>query len=218
VNINHHLDQSTLLAFVAGTLSEALSAVAAAHISWCPECRNSARHAEVLGGELLSSLEGSNVSAACREQTLAQLGQAPLENASSGRMLRRGDVPAPLEKFIGDVPLQDLPWKRKAPGIAMHDLKMASPEGGRLLLMRIAAGKAMPEHGHGGEELTLILSGAYRDRIGYFGPGDVADLAEDIEHKPIVEPDAECFCLVATEAPTRFKSFAARLMQPLIGI
>jgi putative transcriptional regulator len=76
----------------------------------------------------------------------------------------------------------------------------------------------VPEHGHGGEEVTLILSGAYRDHMGRFGRGDVADLDEDIEHKPVAEDGEDCICLVAIERPTRFKSFAARLMQPLVGI
>ena len=84
--------------------------------------------------------------------------------------------------------------------------------------MRIAPGTAMPEHGHGGEEITLILSGAYNDNFGRYAPGDVADLDESVEHQPIVEQDAACICLVATEAPTRFKSWPARLLQPLVGI
>jgi putative transcriptional regulator len=54
--------------------------------------------------------------------------------------------------------------------------------------------------------------------MGRFGRGDVADLDEDIEHKPVAEDGEDCICLVAIERPTRFKSFAARLMQPLVGI
>jgi putative transcriptional regulator len=218
VNINHHLDQSTLLAFAAGTLSASLSVVAAAHISWCKTCRAGFHHAETLGGEMMSSLDDSIVSADCKARTLALLTAAAPQAVQAQPTSRRQDVPAPLARFIGDSDLRDLPWKRKAPGIAMHEIKLAAPSSGKLVLMHIAAGKAMPDHGHGGEELTLILSGAYQDRFGYFGPGDVADLAEDVEHKPVVVDDIDCFCLVGTEAPTRFKSFAARLMQPLIGI
>jgi len=90
--------------------------------------------------------------------------------------------------------------------------------GERVKLLRIGAGRAMPEHGHGGEEITLVLKGAYRDHIGRFAAGDVADLDEEIEHKPVVEGDQDCICLVATERPTRFKTLAARLMQPFVGI
>jgi putative transcriptional regulator len=40
----------------------------------------------------------------------------------------------------------------------------------------------------------------------------------DVEHQPVVEQDGDCICLVATERPTRFKSLAARLIQPFVGI
>ena len=76
----------------------------------------------------------------------------------------------------------------------------------------------MPEYGHGGEEITLILSAAENDKFGRYAQGDVADLDESIEHQPVVETGAACICLVATEAPTRFKSGPALLLQPLIGI
>ena len=36
--------------------------------------------------------------------------------------------------------------------------------------------------------------------------------------QPRVDSDEDCICLVATEAPTRFKSFWARLAQPFVGI
>ena len=67
-------------------------------------------------------------------------------------------------------------------------------------------------------EITLVLTGSYRDALGRFGPGDVADLDEDIEHQPVVDSDEPCICLVASEAPTRFKSFFGRLFQPLVGV
>ncbi len=66
--------------------------------------------------------------------------------------------------------------------------------------------------------MTLVLSGAYRDAMGRFGCGDIADLDEHIEHQPRVEPGEPCICIVATEAPTRFKGFFSRLLQPLVRI
>jgi len=64
----------------------------------------------------------------------------------------------------------------------------------------------------------LILSGSYTDVFGTFRRGDIADLDEHVEHQPIVDGDLPCICLVATEAPTRFKGFFSRLLQPLTGI
>ncbi len=114
--------------------------------------------------------------------------------------------------------LDRLQWQWLAPGIRQYPIEMPEECRGSVRLLRIKAGMRIPEHGHGGSELTLILRGAYHDRFGRFGPGDVADLDEDAEHEPRVDKDGECICLVATEQAARFKGFLSRVLQPLTGI
>jgi putative transcriptional regulator len=123
-----------------------------------------------------------------------------------------------LSNLLGNQSLDSLKWKAKAPGIATYEIPLSSKGNTHLQLLRIGKGRKMPEHGHGGEELTVMLRGSYSDHTGRYMVGDVADLDEDIEHQPIVDSDEDCICLVATEAPTRFKSVWARLAQPFIGI
>jgi putative transcriptional regulator len=217
VTITHHLDPATILAYTAGTLSEALSIVAASHIAWCAECRAATRAAETVGGEMIAGIEESEVSTACREATLARLDEATVHKFPHAKASQKAS-PAPLDHLLGGKTLTDLAWKTRAPGVQMIELPLAQKSRGKLMLMRIAPGKSMPDHGHGGEEITMIVSGAYTDKFGRFGPGDVADLDEHSDHKPVVEAGDACICLVATEAPTRFKSLPARLLQPLIGI
>lgn len=212
----HHLDHSTILAYAAGTLNEAFTVVAASHIAMCPACRDAVRAAEALGGELLDGMADTAVSADCRARTLAALEQATLHRLPLAKP--RSTLPAPLARLVDAASFDDIAWKKKAPGVAMFDIKLPSQAKGQLKLLRIGAGRAMPEHGHGGEEITLVLKGAYRDHMGRFAQGDVADLDEDIEHRPVVEQDGDCICLVATERPTRFKSIAARILQPFVGI
>ncbi len=212
----HHLDYSTLLAYAAGTLDEAFSVVAASHLAVCPTCRNAVREAEAMGGVLLEGMADEAVSAACRARTMAALEQAaPVRTAVRAPL---SELPVPLSRLLPAQALTDIAWKKKAPGVAMFDVPLPKGARGQLKLLRISAGRAMPEHGHGGEEITLVLKGAYRDHMGRFAAGDVADLDEDIEHRPVVEQDGDCICLVATERPTRFKSLTARLMQPFVGI
>jgi len=213
---NHHLDDSTLLAYAAGTLDEAFSVVAAAHVAVCPACRNAVRAAEAVGGELLETAGSSAVSDDCRSKTFAALEQAGIYRLPVAAP--RSSVPRALASLLPVANLDDLAWKKKAPGVAIFDVKLPASARGQLRLLRIGAGRAMPEHGHGGEEITMVLKGAYIDHMGRFAAGDVADLDEEIEHRPVVEQDGDCICLVATERPTRFKSIAARLMQPFVGI
>ncbi|MCA3554791.1 ChrR family anti-sigma-E factor [Aestuariivirga sp.] len=213
---NHHLDDSTLLAYAAGTLGEAFSVVATAHVAVCPACRSGMRAAEALGGEFLEGAGVEAVSDDCRNRTFAALEQAGLYRLPVPAP--RAAVPRPLAGLLPVSSLDELGWKTKAPGVAIFEVKLGSSAQGRLRLLRIGAGRAMPEHGHGGEEITMVLKGAYVDHMGRFAAGDVADLDEEIEHRPVVERDGDCICLVATERPTRFKSLAARLLQPFVGI
>jgi putative transcriptional regulator len=85
-------------------------------------------------------------------------------------------------------------------------------------MIKVGPGKEMPAHGHDGQELTIILRGAYTDTIGRFGVGDVADLDSDTEHTPVACATEGCICLVARDGQLRFKGPVARLLQPLIGL
>jgi len=84
--------------------------------------------------------------------------------------------------------------------------------------LRIPAGRPVPEHGHGGLELTLVLSGAFMDGEERFGPGDVQEANEDLVHTPHTVAGEDCICLAITDAPLRFSSRIVRMMQPLLNI
>jgi putative transcriptional regulator len=210
------LDEATIVAYAAGTLDEAIATVVAAHAAWCPQCRAAIRSAEAMGGELLTSIGDQTVSSDCRDRTMERLEGAALYRLPQKRQ-RPSDLPGPLARVIGG-DLSEIRWRKVAPGIAKAEAKLSPSAKGKVQFLRIAAGKAMPEHGHGGEEITMVLSGSYKDCFGRFARGDVADLDEDVEHKPVVDGKEPCICVIATVAPTRFKSIFARLLQPIAGI
>jgi putative transcriptional regulator len=210
LTIVHHLDDATILAYAAGTLGEALSVVAATHIAMCPTCLAAVRGAEALGGEILDGLESAAVSDVCRAATLASL---------DGRVgVAKPVAQTPLQRILGGKDFSELSWRKKAPGVSVVELPLSKGCKGSLKLLSIASGMSMLEHGHGGEELTLVLKGAFKDKMGRFAVGDIADLDEDVEHCPIIEEGETCICLFATEAPSRYKTFIGRLLQPFIGI
>jgi len=224
MTIKHHLDEATLMGLSAGALPEALASVAACHLDVCPSCRKQLNELDMLGGALLERVEPTPLSEGLTERMAAHfrddnVRSFPVHRArarhSNGKP--RGEVPKPLQRLIGKS-LDQLQWQWLAPGIRHYPIELPEESRGGLRLLRIKAGMRIPEHGHGGSELTLILRGAYHDRFGRFGPGDVADLDEDAEHEPRVDKDGECICLVATEEAARFKGFLSRVLQPLTGI
>ena len=224
MNITHHPDPATIAAYASGTLDEAFAVLISCHLEICADCREKYAEATAVGGALLETMDDC----------------APINEGSYGRLLEKISVAggkkhregvdsvkchsedwSKLPKALGnymDRNIDEVDWQRVGPGIWQKNIALSSGAHSKLRLLRIAKGRQVPEHGHRGQELTLILQGAYRDEIGHFSAGDVADLDEDIEHQPLVVSEMDCICLAATEAPTRFKSWASRIMQPFVGI
>ncbi len=224
MSITHHLDDATLMSLSAGALPEALALVAACHLEQCDHCRSRLGEMDMLGGAMLETVEPAPLSEGVSEQMAAffdsdNVRSFPLRRSRSrnGEVAAKGELPASLTNIVGPS-LDKLRWHWLAPGIRHHLVEMPGDSRGTLRLLRIKAGMRIPEHGHAGSELTLVLRGAYHDRFGRFGPGDVADLDDDAEHEPRVDPDDECICLVATEQMVRFKGIMSRVLQPLTGM
>jgi len=207
MNIIHHPDDATLMAYAAGSLPEALSAVVYAHSRVCARCRSALADMELLGGVLVEDLDGVGL-----ERSASSALGAP--GASGGNVAR---AEHPLADYLsGD--LDELPWRRLGLGVWHVPLSLSQDASGDLRLLKVAPGQVMPEHGHGGSELTLLLAGSYRDEIGEFRAGDVADLDDEVEHTPVADPKSGCICLIASEQRARFKGVLARIVQPLTGL
>jgi putative transcriptional regulator len=210
MTIVHHPDPATLMSFAAGTLGEALSAAIATHVDLCPACRRESKRLDVLGGLLMQELAPVGVAAPTVTQTEAAA-------ASPSRIVADAVLPPTLVRLLGGG-LDRVRWSPVAPGVHVMRLPMSSGSDGILALIRIAAGRSIPEHSHGGSELTLVLSGSFRDETGRYHRGDIADLDDEIEHLPIADEGSECICLFASEAKLKYKGALPRLLQPIIGI
>ncbi|MGQ0671724.1 MAG: ChrR family anti-sigma-E factor [Hyphomicrobium sp.] len=217
MSIKHHPDVSNLMSCAAGSQPESVAAVMAAHISMCHVCAGELRRMEEIGAALFEEVKPATLgrSAPIMEARAGEANGDTARTVSSAE--RNGDVPAALVPLLGHN-LDDIPWKRLGPGLWHYPLPLSKNARGDLRLFKVAPGKALPDHGHGGTELTLTLRGSYHDRIGEFRKGDVADLDENIEHQPVADASEGCICLVASEGKAKFKSLLARLVQPLTGL
>lgn len=219
MTIAHHLDEATLMRYASGDLDEAFLVVVATHLAMCDECRKAVHDAEELGGEMLFACEPADMNPAALNMLLNRIDvdEPAAEHMPQDSKPLQGGLPAPLARKVG-ANLDDISWRRVAPGVKRHVIETDKATTSSLYMLWIAPGISVPEHSHGGSEMTLILSGAYRDDLGRFGPGDIADLDEHVEHQPRVEDEAPCICLVATETRARFSGLLGRLMQPFVGI
>jgi putative transcriptional regulator len=211
--ITHHPDDATLLAFASGTIGEALGAVVSAHRDLCRRCRQEVRLMSQVGGVLLEGIAPQGVMPA-RVPQLDSTKAALRETAA--RADQTGHSPT-LARLLGK-PLDSVAWKRFGAGVATCSLPLSKSAGGELYLLRVEPGRSLPEHGHAGTELTLVLSGSYRDQLGRFAAGDVADLDDDHDHKPLVDSAEPCICLIGSDGKPRFRGLVGRLLQPFFRV
>ncbi|MGN6519933.1 MAG: ChrR family anti-sigma-E factor [Dokdonella sp.] len=222
MNPRHHLDETTVVGWAAGTLSPEMAAVAATHLDVCRHCRAQLAAAEDVGGALLEQ-QHPPVADEARARELRARMFAALDDDPDGRGAPRrqeagpapGELPRALHGYFGRS-WRSLRWRWLAPGVRM--VRATRTSGHSLILLRIDPGKSMPLHSHGGAELTQILAGAYEDELGHFGVGDVADLGPDTLHRPVTTAGGPCICVAALDAPLRFPGFFARALQPLVGL
>ena len=126
-------------------------------------------------------------------------------------------VPRPLGRLL-PTDLDALRWRRVAPGIRQYNLDDRHRRDGAFKLLHLAPGVTLSDHGHNDRELTYVVRGSYTDELGRFRAGDIADLDDHDNHRPVVDRDGPCIALIATQSPVRFSGVLGRIMQPFVGI
>lgn len=209
MKISRHPSDETLAAYAAGTLDEGSAFVVAAHLSLCRDCREAAEDFEMIGGALLAQSDSLALGRPPEAGSLRETPQRP-----------RTHVHAP-----GESPVDRLialygqgRWKWRGFGVYSAPVGVPVQDGVRVFLLRAAAGTRMPRHSHTGVEYTLVLKGAFEHEFGRFGPGDLEEADGDTDHRPLVEPDSECICLVAMSGRLQLPGITGKLLQPFVRI
>mgnify|MGYP000084672854 CR=1 FL=1 len=211
--IKHHLTDALLLAYSAGNLPEAFNLTVAAHISMCDDCRARLAAFDSVGGALVEESEAVEMSSGSLSAVMERL-KDPVEGPKE-HCKDKGILPAPLQDYIGG-DIGAVRWTSVGMGVKQAILPTSRDATARLLF--IPAGAAVPDHGHHGTELTLVIKGAFADSVDHFGPGDIEVANEDLNHTPVADIGEDCICLAATDAPLKFKGLIPRLAQPFLRI
>lgn len=224
MTIRHHVSDELLLAYAAGTLEEGWRLAVATHLALCPDCRKRLSVMEDAGGQLLEDITPELAMSTSFERLRQRILHegAPVRPAPAGVRPTASDhvaspvLPEPLRSYVGG-DVETLKWRSLGRG-AYH-IPVKTADGTTMVrLLRIPAGKPVPEHGHGGRELTLVLSGSFYDGEALFARGDLEEADANVQHQPVATPGEDCICLAVTDAPLKFKSWLVRLVQPVLGI
>lgn len=223
LHVQHHISDELLLDYATGNLAEGWSIAVATHLALCPSCRDRLSFMEHTGGQLLEATEVTAEETPTADSWSAMKAklktQAGSKTSTAKPVAAPKDLPLlpePLRSYLGS-DVDGLKWKALGRGAYHIPIKTGDSES-QVRLLKIPAGKPVPEHSHGGRELTLVLKGAFTDGATVFKRGDIEEADETLTHQPVATPDEDCICLAVTDAPLKFKSLLVRMVQPVLGI
>jgi putative transcriptional regulator len=208
-----HPTDELLFAYAAGSLDEASSLLIASHATLCPHCRRQIALGEEVGGTVLETLPPDDLGDEALLSVMARLDNAP-QAAPEPRQRAKAaeEFPAPLAHYFA-APDVDQGWRWWAPGVKQR-LVMRNNQA-RVRLLKIAPGKPMPHHRHGGLEYTLVLSGGFSDESGDYDVGDFTIADDQVVHQPVASAEG-CICLTMSCAPLQLTSRFGRLINPFL--
>lgn len=217
----HVLDDAWYLDYAAGALAtEAHGVLMSSHLELSEDARTRVGLLDRVGGAMLSD-------GGVRPPTFSADDIFALDES------RRGDeagTPDPGSRTMScDFPMpsaldayltrkgRSIRWEFLGPGLSKAML-WNGEDGTKLWLLRAQPGVSIPQHGHNGSELTLVLKGSFWDGNQQYCPGDVEEAHESIEHDIRIDDSGECVCLALTEGKLRFENPLLRLMQVFTGL
>ncbi len=211
-----HLPQDeTLARFAAGTLEPATRLVVAAHLEAAPKARARLALFEATAGTILDTLTPTALADDALDRALALL-DAPAPRATSARKPPRQAARLPagvtLPRALADCTVGRWIWV--GPGVRWSAIGIPGVAHANVGLVQVAPGRALPEHGHGGNEITYVISGAFSDASGRYGPGDVCEADPEVEHQPVADAREGCICIIAMEGALRFRGLLGTLLRP----
>ncbi|MCO5732817.1 ChrR family anti-sigma-E factor [Rhizobium sp. SSA_523] len=232
MSIQHHISDELLMDYASGHLSEGWSLAVATHLALCPSCRRRLSAMEGAAGALFDKLVTDRaVTSSDWEKMKARIAAAPDGTHGTSAVLTAPKtaprtapaasdpvpvIPEPLRSYLGGDASQ-LKWRALGRGAYQIRIETGDPAT-QVRLLRIPAGKPVPEHTHVGRELTLVLAGSFRDGDEIFARGDLEEADGSLLHTPTATQGEDCICLAVTEAPLKFTSWIVRLIQPILKI
>ncbi|MCG3171113.1 MAG: Anti-sigma-E factor ChrR [Pseudomonadales bacterium] len=216
----YHPDQFLLNDYVAGSLPGAVALAIAVHLDYCPQCRAEVGQLSRLGGELFGGLDPVPVAEDAFARLLQRLDDIP-PAAAAGAVPARGHgasqgLPRALRTLV-PAGVDQLDWQRSGRGVRTSRLRFGDPRR-EVALYQIRAGAHAIEHGHGGNEITVVLNGAFSDHEGCYRAGDFVLRGSADVHRPVAAPDADCLCLGVLEAPVRLGGLIGRIANPFLRL
>ena len=190
-----HLTNELIVAYATGAAREGAALAAAAHLTYCAECRRKVEEQEIIAGALLAAVPVAE--APSFDDLFDRLDETPVEAVP----VAKGPLPAPVAAAVG-MNFDEIPWRFRLPGVYVHEL--SNEDGEDISLMKVRPGAAIPSHTHEAEELTVVFEGELEDSGATYRAGDISVADANVDHKPRAGGDTPCICLAVLSGGVKF--------------
>lgn len=222
MDIRHHPADELLLAHATGRLATGHRLVVASHLELCAQCREQLSLLDAVGGTLLEDMPPSPLAEGALARILARIDALEASSTDPVASTRKVTGPPPLPAGVAWpralAHCTATRWRWLGPGMRWSRVCVPEDPAANVFLLRIAAGRYLPQHTHTNLEMTQILHGRFHDGRALFGPGDFDAANGEIHHQPVVQDGSECICLAAVEGRLLFDGFIARRLGALVGM
>ncbi len=212
-----HPGDETLLRHSAGSLGAGPSVVVAAHVAVCPRCRGRVDEFDAIGGMLLEECPPAEVPEHGLDRVFAAIERGENQISATPKPRARPALPAGVRLPDSASDCDFGAWRSVAPGIRVSRASGEWARKSKLKLLRVEPGSQLLAHGHSGTEWTFVISGAFSDSRARFSIGDLCEVDQSVDHRPLVEGGDACICLVAADGRTRHHGILGRLHQMVFG-
>lgn len=216
MSIHHHPSETILAAYASGSLPDGPSLATAIHLDSCAQCRRAVGVFEAVGGALVEDMQDAALSRHALDLALARI-ERPEEP-------RPAPTPRTDPRALGGARLPKALTRRKigprrfvTPSLWVAHIHSNAPDGWRTYLLHAGKGQALLQHSHKGPELTTVIHGAFRDDETLYRAGDFAEADGDVDHRPKVEGDESCLCLISAQGGVKVRGLAI-LLQPMLQV
>lgn len=192
------IDDGLLLDHAAGNGPRAVQLLAECQSVMNPVAGGRTLAAEAVFGAMLDGLDPARLRSDALSELLDHLGEAEVAAEAD---VAQGGIPAPLQAILNRQTGGKLRWQRRLGGVREIVLEEFCEGETEASLIQLMPGGGIPDHDHGGEELTLILSGAFHDGRALYRAGDLCSAAPGTRHRPRVRGGEPCICLAVSLAP-----------------
>jgi putative transcriptional regulator len=207
-----------LLDHAAGATPEPVAVLIEAHLALSAPARRTYARLAAVGGALLEQQAPADLAPDAFARMLARIDANPAPLRAASPATASSDLlPAAVGAYTGPS-IESLAWRRVVRGVEQATLKLGGPSPYELSLLRIAAGKSIPQHTHEGDELLLVLAGSFEDGRAGYARGDVCAADASVDHAPVADRATDCLCLHVANAPIKLTGPFGRLLNPLLKL